>query len=159
MALASLARQDGTKAVRLYVTRIYITEGGYDPYGNAQEAEIRRNATVESVNSEAPRWTEAWTVALSSGGELRFPLRYRSGTPSWSAGEATPYSNVKPDFHRIYRFDQRVDLAMSASLGRELDGEMALSSTVAELSGLFDGNERIVAVMDIPMSVREVSLP
>ncbi|MDW4551325.1 hypothetical protein R5H32_18365 [Defluviimonas sp. D31] len=159
VALASLAKAEGSDEVRTYVTRIYVTAAGYDPYGNGEAAEIRRSATLESAGTAAPKWAEEWTLAPESGGELTFTLRYQSGTPSWSASEALPYSNTNPDFHRIYRFDQLVDLAMSEPLGKALDGDMSLGSSVEGLAGLFDGSEKVVAAMVIPMYVREVFLP
>ncbi len=159
VALASLAKQDGSDEVRTFVTRIYATPAGYDPYGNTVPARISRSATIESAGNDAPTLGESWTVHPEGGGEMAFSLRYQSGTPSWSASEAMPYSNVNPEFHRIYRYDQLVDLAMSEPLGKPLAGEIALESSIAELAGMFDGNERIVAVIVIPMYVREVFLP
>ncbi|MCW3783356.1 hypothetical protein [Defluviimonas salinarum] len=153
-ALVCLAKGEGSEE-----ERTYATAERYDPYGNGEAAEIRRSATLESAGTAAPKWAEEWTLAPESGGELTFTLRYQSGTPSWSASEALPYSNTNPDFHRIYRFDQLVDLAMSEPLGKALDGDMSLGSSVEGLAGLFDGSEKVVAAMVIPMYVREVFLP
>jgi hypothetical protein len=66
---------------------------------------------------------------------------------------------VNPDFSRIYRYDQLVDLAMSQELGKPLDGSVSLSSSIPELSGIFDGSESLMAIMDIPVYTRQVFLP
>ena len=70
-----------------------------------------------------------------------------------------PYSAVNPEFHRIYRYDQLADLSMSVALGRELNGDIAVKSSIPELSGMFDGSESLTGVLAIPVYVREVSLP
>ena len=52
-----------------------------------------------------------------------------------------------------------VDLVVSEGLGKPPSGTYSVASDVAELSGLFDGSEKIMTVMDIPVYVRDVSLP
>ncbi|MEY8829236.1 hypothetical protein AB9K34_12640 [Sedimentitalea sp. XS_ASV28] len=52
-----------------------------------------------------------------------------------------------------------VDLVESAPMGKASSGEMTLASDVAELTDILDGSEQIVAVMDVPVYVRRISLP
>lgn len=158
-ALVSLGKQKDSEETRMFALGVYATDPEYDPYGNAAFADIRRSATLESSGTEPPYLTEAWTVALEDGGELSFDLSYRSGVPSWSTSDGYPYSNVNPDFYRIYKYDQLADLAMSAPLERSLNGDMTFDASIAELDGVFDGSERIVAVVVAPMYVRDVYLP
>lgn len=159
VAMASLGKQDGGDTVRVYVTRIYATPQDYDPYGNAVLSSISRSASIESRDNDPARITEAWSVSPEGGGELTLDLSYVAGTPSWGADEAFPYSSVNPEFHRIYRYDQLVDLAMSEALGKELDGDISIQSSIGELGGIFDGSERIVGVVYVPMYVRDLYLP
>ncbi|MDU8946357.1 hypothetical protein [Ovoidimarina sediminis] len=158
VAFANLAKKNDSDEVRTYVTRLYAGVDGYDPYENAAHADIARSASIESVGSNAPKRSETWTINRD-GGEMVFSIDYESGPLSWGAGEALPYSNTKPDFHRIYRFDQLVDLAMSEPAGKPLSGSMSLESSIPELANMFDGSERIVAVIVVPMYVRSVYLP
>ena len=67
-----------------------------------------------------------------------------------------PFSAASPDFHRIYRYDQLADLAMSDGLGRQLDGEVRFDASVP---ALLDGSEELKAVTVIPIYIRKVSLP
>lgn len=158
-AMASLGKDSGSDTVRVYVTRIYATPQDYDPYGNAEPASIRRMASIESSDNDPAKITEAWSISPESGGELKLNLSYVAGTPSWGSDEAFPYSNVNPEFHRIYRYDQLVDLAMSEAAGKALDGDISLESSIAELDGLFDGSERIVGVVYVPAYARKLYLP
>ncbi|MCU9850185.1 hypothetical protein OEZ60_19535 [Defluviimonas sp. WL0024] len=153
-ALVCLAKGEGSEE-----ERTYATAERYDPYGNGAAAEIRRSATLESADRTAPNRTEEWSVEPESGGELAFTLRYQSGTPPWSSSEGMPCSSTAPDVHRIDRYEQLVDVAMSGPLGMVLDGDKSLGSSVEGLGGLFGGSEKVVAAMAIPMSVREVFLP
>jgi hypothetical protein len=48
---------------------------------------------------------------------------------------------------------------MSAALDKPLDGAFAVETDVAELAALFDGSQRLVGLIDVPLYVREISLP
>ena len=102
---------------------------------------------------------DVWVVAPETGGEIRLELSYAAGRPHWGHDEARPYSAAKPEFHRIYRYDQLADLAMSTALGKALDGEISFSASVPGLDSVFDGREVLTAVLVVPVYVREVSLP
>jgi hypothetical protein len=158
-ALVSLASRDGSDETRAYVTRIYATPPDYDPYANAITARIGRNATLDGAG-DAPRVRkEVWAVKPNGGGEMIFALSYEVGTPSWSKSEALPYSNTNPDFHRIYRYGQLTDLVMSVPAEKALAGEASFATTIPEIAPMFDGNERMIGVIAVPVYVREVFLP
>ena len=48
---------------------------------------------------------------------------------------------------------------MSAPLGRALNGDLEISSSIPELAAMFSGDEKTIAVIVIPMYVREVFEP
>ena len=158
IAMASLGKSATTDEVRTFVTRVYATVDGNDPYGNARPANISRRAGVESTDSAQPKFTEDWSLH-ADGGEMSFSLSYTAGPLSWGARESQSYSNVDSNIHHLNRFEQLSDLAMSAPLGKALDGELELSSSIPELAALFDGKESTIAVIVIPMYVREVFDP
>lgn len=159
VALAGLGKQVDGPAVNLFVYRIYSTPEGYDPYGNARHADIARStATTGPANAGRAR-SESWSIRPDGGGTLDIELEFTSGTPNWGSAEARPHSAVTPEFSRIYRYDQLVDLVMSAPLGKPLTGTFAFTQDVPELAAVFDGTETLVTVMDVPVYTREVSLP
>lgn len=159
VALVSLGKQTTGDEVRLFVLRIYTTTPEVDPYKVNLAAEISRKSSVEGPANGGRARSDTWEVEVSSGGTLSFQLDYKTGTPSWTPGEAFPHSASVPDFSRIYRFRQMVDLVASTSLGKPSSGEFSLKSSVPELGSLLDGSEEIVAVMDVPVYVREIWLP
>lgn len=158
VAMASLGKSTTTDEVRTFVTRVFATVDGNDPYGNARPANIIRRAGVESADGAHPKLSETWSVR-ADGGEMTLSLSYSAGPLSWSARASQSYSNVDPAIHHLNRFEQLSDLAMSVPLGKALDGALDIQSSIPELAGLFDGNETTVAVIVIPMYVRHVFDP
>jgi len=158
-ALVNPASRPGTAESRFYVTRIYATAAGYDPYGNAMGARINRRTIQDASETSAPVRTEKWVVGPDHGGEIVFELSYNTGAPSWSEGELTPYSSAKPDFYRIYRYEQLSELVMSVPGGKELAGEAKFTTTISEMGPMFNGEEMLVGIVAIPVYMRRVFLP
>lgn len=159
VALVSLASRAGSDETRTYVTRIYATPPDYDPYRNAVSSRISRSSTLVGADNAAPVRTEEWTVRPESGGEMTFALSYDAGTASWSKSQALPYSNIEPDFHRIYHYEQLTDLLMSVPAGKALAGEANFATTIREIAPMFDGSEEMIGVIAVPVYVRQVFLP
>ncbi|MDA7427135.1 hypothetical protein PGB28_01595 [Primorskyibacter aestuariivivens] len=158
IAFASLGKSTTSDEVRTFVTKVFSPHESVDPYGNASPATITRRAGVDSADNAQPRFSEAWSL-MANGGELSMSLAYASGPLTWSARESQSYSNVDPAIHHLNRFEQLSDLAMSAPLGKSLDGDMEIRSSIPELASLFDGQEKTIAVIMIPMYRREVFKP
>src|ERR1700745_564455 len=60
---------------------------------------------------------ETWSFTAESGDSVQVQVQYIRGVPVRANGEATVYSAVKPDFYRIYRFEQATDVVRSAVTG------------------------------------------
>lgn len=158
-AFAALGREMGGEAVRLYMLRIHTTNPESDPYGVAKPAEVGRELRRSGSAIAGRDVSDDWSILPSGGGEMRFSLRYKTGTRSFAPGEALPYSTVNKEFFRVYRYQQMVDLVMSDAVGKPISGEFQLTSSVPEFSEIFDGTEKTVAILDVPVYVREVYLP
>ncbi|MHA6326339.1 hypothetical protein [Roseivivax sp. CAU 1753] len=154
-----LAKQDGGDAVRMYVLRILTTVPDRNPYGVATGADIARTQSLAGPADAGRLSSDMWRITSPEGGTLSFTLDYTTGKRSWSPGELFPYSAANPDFSRIYRYEQMVDLVASTAVGKPSSGEFQLSNSIAELAAIFDGSEQIIAVMDVPVYVRDVFLP
>lgn len=145
-----------TKGPRTFVARTYETPPVQGVYGNAVGAKVSRAFSLTGEGSAPRHADEAWLVEAENGDRIAVELNYHQGRPGWSSGESMPYSAATPEFHRIYRFDQLADLAMSAGLGRDLNGEVELEISIPSL---FDGTEELRAITVIPVYIRRVSLP
>ena len=159
VALLAYGVKPGVEGARMFVLRVFEMPPVASSYDNGIAASISREFTLTGSADDTRTHQEVWRIEPETGGVLGLDLTYRSGRPGWSSSEAMPYSAVNPDFHRIYRYDQLVDLAMSAALGRELNGDIQLQSSIPEFAGVFDGDESLTGILVIPVYVREVLLP
>ena len=155
-ALVAYGVSPDTKGPRMFVFRTYETPPLAGIYGNAVAATITRGSSLAGEGNGPRKRSEAWQVEAANGDRISLQLDDRQSRPSWSSGEAMPFSAASPDFHRIYRYDQLADLAMSDGLGRQLDGEVRFDASVP---ALLDGSEELKAVTVIPVYIRKVSLP
>jgi hypothetical protein len=159
-ALVAYAKKPGVDGVRTFITRVFETGPLSNPYGNSVAAHITHKATSEGSDDGPTHRSESWTLRPEGGGEIAFDLSYEAGTPLWvQDAESRPYSAANPDFHRIYRYDQLADLATNAAAGRALAGTAEFKASVPDLAPVFDGTEQLVAIVSIPVYVRDVYLP
>lgn len=155
--LVGLGKKEDT--VRMFVLRILTTVPERNPYGVAESAEIERTKSLSGPANGARLSSDEWRIRPEQGGELVFTLNYTTGRRGWTPGELFPYSASNPDFSRIYRYDQLIDLVVSTSLGKPSSGDFSLTNSASELASIFDGAHEITAVMDVPVYVRKVYLP
>ena len=143
---------------RFFVTRVYLTAPDVNPYSNTVAAAVARKAT-RLAGSDGARGSEDWTITDSDGGTIDFRLSYQGAVPGWSEREALPYSNVEPDFYRIYRYQQISELVHSKPADLDRTDNLAFSSSIAELAPMFDGTEALIAIVAIPWYHRRTYLP
>ena len=155
-ALLAYGVSPEVKGARMFVTQTYELPPVASAYGNGIAASVDRTFGLEGEGAGPRTQRETWTVAAENGETFNLDLTYERGRMSWSSSEATPYSAANPDFYRIYRYEQMVDLIMSNALERKLNGEISFT---ASGHSAFDGTEVIQAAIVIPVYVREVSLP
>jgi len=155
--LVGLGKNDD--AVRMYVLKIMTTAPERNPYAVASAAEITRTQSLSGDANGIRTTSDEWHILPVEGGELVFTLNYTAGKRGWTPGELFPHSAANPDFSRIYRYEQMVDLVVSTALGKPSSGEFSLTSTITELDAVLDGSQETIAVMDVPFYLRKVFLP
>jgi hypothetical protein len=158
VSLLGLAKQKDGDGVRLYVLRVYSTAPELLPYGNAIAAQVTRSTSSESHADGSQARTDNW-VAATSDGKLELSLSFSTGRRSWAPSKAEIFSSVDPSVVRILDYQQLVDVLQSDALGKPLAGEVDLTSNIAGITDLFDGNQKVLAILDIPVYVRKVFLP
>jgi len=159
VALVNYGVKKGVKGARTFITKVYETPPVVNPYGNSISAAISRTTSLSSSFNGPKIQKEVWSIKTETGGEINLSLSYQPGKPGWKSSKTTPYSNVNPDFYRIYKYEQLADLAMSKAIGRELKGEVSFKSNASEIARAFDGSENLVGILTIPVYKREISLP
>ncbi len=148
------------EGVRTFITRVYETPPLVNPYDNSEAAVISRVASTNVTGVGPNTHAESWRVVLDDGGVIAFSMEYTIGAPSWILGSMSePHSAVNPDYYRIFRFDQLVELAMNTAIGKPLNGKVSYEVSDAKLADAFDGSESLVAIMNIPVYLRQIYMP
>ena len=55
--------------------------------------------------------------------------------------------------------DSVTDVVMSKAMEKPVNGSFRLTNSVPELASIFDGNETVVAILDIPVRIRNTFYP
>lgn len=161
LALVAPGKHSGTGETASVALRLFTASPSYvpGPYKNAVSATVQRERTVRGPNLEPASGRESWAVRDTAGGSLELRFDYQGGVPSRGRTEAKVYSNVEPNFFRIYRVDQGTDVVKSIPDGIDRVQNYQLRVGIAELGKLFDGSERVVSIAVVPWYVRQVFLP
>jgi hypothetical protein len=130
--------------------------GPYSVFGAAKITVDRRSDTDADGKSIID---ETWVVKADDGSALEIELQFARGEPTRSKGEVKPYSAAKPEFYRIYRFEQAVDVARSTTIGINRVSKFSFKASGPKLAPVFDGSERLVSITSIPSYSRSIYLP
>ncbi|UQR63118.1 hypothetical protein LRP30_41445 [Bradyrhizobium sp. C-145] len=101
---------------------------------------------------------EAWEFRGSEGDALDLKIQFERGPLARVKANTKTYSSSKPDFFRIYRIEQAVDV-INASSGRNRLAQMALKASGPLFGSILDGSEQLVSVTSIPYYARQIYLP
>jgi hypothetical protein len=146
---------------------IYLVIGGLSDnpenvpgaYKNFKVASIRRELSHTVSALDAGEGSDTWQFKDSSGVLIDFHVQYKRALPMRAKPIQKIYSGAEPEFFRIYKTDQLLDVVRSIPAKIDRAKDYRLNMSVPELNKLFDGTEQLVAVAVIPAYVREVFLP
>ena len=154
------ARKKGTEAAfSMVVYGIVVPEvapGAYGVYVPGQSAIERR---VRSGADGKAMTDESWAFKTADGNAIDAQIQYAPGATAKAKLEAKVYSGAKPDFFRIYRFEQVTDVARSAATGVDRIVKVSFKAVGPKLAQLFDGSEQLISITSIPSYSRIVFLP
>jgi hypothetical protein len=161
LAVVAPAKNSKTDEIANYVIRIYTSNPQSTPgaYKNSTSATVQRDQVLKGTDIGAGVVSEAWTVQDASGGTVELRTQFQRGVPARSKPETKTRGGPDPEFYRIYRIDQGVDVVKSVPSGIDRTQNTQLRVTMAELRKLFDGSEQIVSMFSVPWYLRQVSLP
>jgi hypothetical protein len=144
----------GNMVIAGYVSSAKAAPGAYGLYGAARAKVERRVRSDEAGTSTAD---EIWSFAGEDGGSVQIELQYVRSTPKDGKVEVNTYSAAKPEFYRIYRYDQIADVVRGEGLDRL--PKFSFKVTGGKIGALLDGSEQLVSVTSVPLYVRQVYLP
>jgi hypothetical protein len=145
----------------------YMVIGGYSanpedipgPYKNFKKASVRRVQALDGNDMDPGTGDDAWTVQIGNTGTIELRFKHQRSIPARSKVEQHIYSSIDPGFYRIYRVDQTTDLIKGIPVKVDRLQSYQFNVKVPELQEMFDGSEKLVALVAQPLYVRQVFLP
>ena len=94
---------------------------------------------------------ETWNLVTDDGHSLHITAAYTRGDVKKNKVQSNVHSAAKPEYYRIYRFEQGTEVTK--------DAKFSIKATGPKLAWIFDGKQQVVAVTAVPWYSRAVSLP
>ncbi len=160
-ALVLPAKKTGTDATVPMVFGGFASNASNVPgaYGNFElaKATVVRNVRTDPDGKSSV--DESWDFKADSGASMLVQLQFVHAPTARTNVETHVYSAKMPDFYRIYRIEQALDVVRSSETGVDRVQKVAFKITGSNLAQLFDGSEKLVSITSIPWYTRRVSLP
>jgi hypothetical protein len=156
--LAVPAKKEGMdKSVSMIVGGLSpMAPGPYGVYIKAN-AELERKAHTNAAG--IAKVEENWVFAGDAGDSLELRIQYARGVPARGNLETKNYSAATPDFYRIYRLEQAVDVVRGTAAGTDTVEKLVFKASGERLAPMFDGSEQLIMVISIPWYSRQIFLP
>lgn len=159
LAVAVPAKNEATGKGGFVLTHLYISDGTINPYSNTTASEVTHTVSKRGVGNAPLEIEEEWEIKPSTGGEIELEVTFSRGLPGLVSSSIEIYSSVKPDFYRIYKYNQFADLIHSVPSAVERVSNLEVEIDVPALSSMFDGSEQLVGIVNLPWYWRETWLP
>ena len=130
-------------------------------YRDALPARVRHEEHSVGAGAAATI-TQSYQVDVAAGGTIELQLSYQRG-PLLRLAATGPnlpiWTTADPRIVRVYQEDSVVEVVRNQAAGLDLAQELLFRSSVPELADLFDGRERLVAILSNPYYARKVFSP
>jgi hypothetical protein len=130
--------------------------GPYGVFGAAKLAVERRSQTDADGKSIID---ETWQAKADDGSMLEVQLQFVRGVPVRGKVEAKLHSGGKPEFYRIYKFEQAADVARSTATGIDRVNKFSIKATGPRFAPLFNGTEELISITSVPSYSRAIYVP
>jgi hypothetical protein len=144
----------GTMLFRIYSSTAAGVPG---PYGVSVQANTNMERRVRIDPAGTATVEESWELQSQDGDSIQLQIQYVRGTTTTGKAENLMYSAAKPDFYRIYRSEQAVDVVRE--LGTDRVQKIIFKTSGPKLAPLFDGSELLIGVTSVPWYTRQTYLP
>jgi len=130
-------------------------------YRDALPARVRHEEHNVGAGAAATI-TQSYQVDVAAGGTIELRLSYQRGPRIRLAADRPNlpiWTSADPGIVRVYQEDSVVEIVRNEAAGLNLAQELLFRSSVPELADLFDGRERLVAILSNPYYARTVFSP
>jgi hypothetical protein len=129
------------------------------PYGASMKAVNSVERKMRHEPGGPTTVEESWEYKADNGHAASLQVEYVRGVAERNKAELRVYAQPKPEFFRIYRFDQGLDVVRGAYSGTERLKKFTFKASGEKLSPLFDGTEQLISLTSVPWYQREIYLP
>ena len=103
---------------------------------------------------------ENWTSGATTATSFRSRWQFARGVPTSGTVEGKVlHSAAKPDFYRIYKFEQAADVVRSRATGVDRVSKFSFKVSGPKLAPLFDGSQQLISITSVPFYSRTIYLP
>jgi hypothetical protein len=159
IALNVPAKNSAGEAVGVVVGGFIAKAGAPGPYSVFEVANTsvdrRSHRDVEGKSIV----DETWDIKDNDGNTLQVELQFTRGVLARGTAEAKIYSAAKPDFYRIYKFEQAADVVRSTATGIDHVSKFSFKASGSKLAPLFDGSQQLISITSVPFYSRTIYLP
>ena len=137
------AKKKGTDTAGTMVFTGLMSAGGAPgAYGVYVPAKAKVEREVETEADGKSTAEEKWEFKADDGSSIEVKIEYERGPALRNKVEAKVFSAAKPEFYRIYRFEQASDVARSTANGVDRVGKISVKGTGEKLSSARPGGRR-----------------
>jgi hypothetical protein len=161
IVLATPAKKTGTDVAGTMVFGGFMShEGAPGAYGVYEPSRVALDRGQHTEPDGKTIIRETWEARADDGSTIEVRVEFIRGAAARAGKtEAKVYSAAKPDFYRIYRFEQAADVVRSTATGADRLISLSIRAFGPKLSPLFDGTEQLISVTSIPYYSRSIYLP
>ena len=157
VTLSVPAKKKGSETGGTMLFAIYTSGGSGGPYGVSVHADTKTERKVAVDPAGTASVEEAWQFQAPDGNSVQLQIQYLRGAPAPAKAESLLYSAAKPDFCRIYRYEQSADVVRGTGVDRVQ--KVVFKASGPQLAPLFDGSEQLIGVTSVPWYTRQTFLP
>jgi hypothetical protein len=128
-------------------------------YGVYLPARALIERTVKSESGGKSHVDERWSFKAEDGSAFDVQLQFERGPVAKAKAEPKVFSGANPDFFRIYRIEQGLDVARSTAAGTDRVSRVSITASGPRFTSVFDGSEQLISVISIPWYSRQLYLP
>jgi hypothetical protein len=154
-----MKRKGSDATVAMIIAGLFTPNGAPGAYGLYLPAQVTVDRKLRTERDGKTTVEESWELRAEGGNFLQIQVHYAPGAATKGKVEARVYSALKPDFFRIYRFEQATDVVRSVPAGIDRASFVGLKASGDKLGMLFDGSHQLISVTAIPWYSRQVYLP
>ena len=159
VALTAPVKKTGTSETgAMVMTGLFAPHYAPGAYGVFMPAKVSIDRKLHTDAEGTTTADETWDLKSEDGHSIHIHVAYVRGAPNRMKSEAKVYSSAKPEFFRIYRVEQGMDVVRGGSGGDRVKA-LSIKATGPKLASILNGSEQVVSVTAIPWYSRQVSLP